>query len=108
MIKTENETVMVFIHKCDNPAASLLHVFHDYGDIPKFSHYALSYISDYGNVMFLDASDKNVSESHTNYFRDKWKTVGQDHVFEVDKFAFMNWKENLLGKKYGYWSLVGH
>ena len=108
MKKTESDKVTVYIHKCNSPVSKFMHLFHDYQGIPKFSHYALSYISDYGNKMVIDATEKNVAETHINYFKKRWEVVGQDHLFEVDKFQFMNWKENLLGREYGYWSLVGH
>ena len=100
-------TMKVWIHKCENVNGSVIEFFHKYEGIPRFSHYSMSYISDSGNKLFFDSTNKNISLYHVNEFKKKYRVVGEDHCFNVDKFRFMNWMENKLGKKYPKLELFG-
>lgn len=98
----------VYIHKCDSMISKFLYLFHDYGDTPKFSHYAMSFVTDNGNRIFIDTAEHNVHLTHEKYFNKRWNIVGEDHVFEVDEKEFWIWFEPFIGRPYGYLNLIGH
>lgn len=104
-----SDKIFISIHKCDSAISAMLKLVHKYpSDMPKFSHYAMSFVSIHGNRIYIDVAEHNFHLSHKNHFDNRWRVVGFDHVFEVDRDKFEMWLEPKLGRIYGYWTLLGH
>jgi len=73
-----------------------------------YSHYAMSYVSESGNIMFCDSTSTGVRTSESAKFlkKNEIKRIYKSSI-EIERYEFLFWIEKHLGKGYGFSQIIG-